>query len=108
MKPSDILFEATDEELNDAFKLEEYENIYEYVRILNEEISERTKIIKDIQDNLCKHVGHEIVPKGDTGNWCRQDDSYWYEHACDICGKRWHTDQGIAFEQGGIIKRRWG
>ena len=85
----------------------EYENIREYVNILKDEISDRSKIIKEIQDNLCHHIGHEIVPKSDTGNWCRQDDEYWYEHACDICGKRWHTDQSRGNVGTGIVKRKY-
>ena len=41
----------------------------------------------------CKHIKRECVNKGDTGNWCRDDDSYWKECKCPTCLKTWMEDQ---------------
>lgn len=41
----------------------------------------------------CSHGNHVKIAKSDTGNWCPQDDSYWYEITCQDCGKYWHEDQ---------------
>jgi hypothetical protein len=43
----------------------------------------------------CSHplVVRETVNKGDTGNWDRGQDSYWAEHKCGLCGRRWQTEQ---------------
>jgi len=39
----------------------------------------------------CTHPNAVETPKSDTGNWCRGDDSYWYEYECPDCHKRWIT-----------------
>jgi hypothetical protein len=43
----------------------------------------------------CKHPKEYVkkVPKGNTGNWCPDDDSYWYECKCELCESQWHEDQ---------------
>ena len=48
--------------------------------------------IKMIQAN-CAHVGLTGKFKGDTGNYCKSDDSYWVEFKCLNCGKQWVEDQ---------------
>lgn len=60
---------------------------------LNEQIKLAYAKIKEIQ-NECSHplVARITVNKGNTGNWDR-DDSYWTEHHCSLCDRRWHTDQ---------------
>jgi hypothetical protein len=37
----------------------------------------------------CKHKKAIKVAHGDTGNWCKADDSYWYSFDCPECGKHW-------------------
>lgn len=43
--------------------------------------------------DTCPHENVKKTYKGDTGNWCKDDDSYWIEFDCPDCGKRWHEDQ---------------
>jgi len=33
------------------------------------------------------------VARADTGNWCADDDSYWYECSCSLCQKTWTEPQ---------------
>lgn len=40
----------------------------------------------------CPHERKEGVYKGNTGNWCPDDDSYWIDATCLDCGKRWMID----------------
>lgn len=68
-------------------------------QVLNKEINKHHKKIAqlrqkvfDIQD-ACAHEGLIKVPKANAGNWCRDDDSYWYECTCPVCGKFWTEDQ---------------
>lgn len=67
--------------------------------VLNEEINKHNrqivrlrKKVADLQE-ACTHEGLVKVPKANTGNWCKDDDSYWYECACPVCGKNWMEDQ---------------
>jgi hypothetical protein len=67
--------------------------------MINEEVNKcHRKILKwkqklkDIQD-VCTHEGAAKVAKGDTGNWCKDDDSYWYEFDCPVCCKFWSEPQ---------------
>jgi len=41
----------------------------------------------------CVHTTVNAVYKGDSGNWDPGDDSYWIEHTCQDCGKRWTAPQ---------------
>lgn len=41
---------------------------------------------------ICPHEHTEGEYKGDSGNWCPHDDSYWIDARCLDCGKRWHID----------------
>ena len=43
----------------------------------------------------CKHPKETLKkePHGDTGNWCPQDDSWWYTFDCGICDKHWTEPQ---------------
>lgn len=40
----------------------------------------------------CQHNDKEGRYKGNTGNWCAQDDSYWIDVKCNDCGKTWLID----------------
>ena len=54
-----------------------------------------TALIKE-RDNIqeeCEHKDIQYTPRGDSGNWDRNDDSYWYEITCLDCGKRFSIDQ---------------
>ena len=43
----------------------------------------------------CPHplVSRTATNRGDSGNWCRGDDSYWTNHVCGLCGMYWTTGQ---------------
>jgi hypothetical protein len=43
----------------------------------------------------CKHPKEYVkkVAKANTGNWCPDDDHYWYECKCSLCESQWHEDQ---------------
>jgi hypothetical protein len=42
---------------------------------------------------LCSHPDASKKHRGDTGNWDRNEDSYWIEYKCPDCGKFWTVDQ---------------
>lgn len=48
--------------------------------------------IREIQHN-CVHEGLLGKYGANTGNYCKQDDSYWVEFMCPNCGKYWSEDQ---------------
>lgn len=47
--------------------------------------------IKTLQDG-CDHLRVTGKYDGNTGNWCKDDDCYWWEGACLDCGKHLHVD----------------
>lgn len=59
---------------------------------LKTKILKLSQVIQQIQED-CPHTDVKKVPKSDTGNWCPQDDSYWYECRCPECDKFWTEDQ---------------
>jgi len=64
------------------------------VHDIQEEIAELQRRLKRIQDE-CSHPKDCTIKKGasNTGNYCPQDDSYWYDCYCELCNKRWTEDQ---------------
>ena len=63
-----------------------------------EELKEEAAAIHDritLIQSQCSHplVVRKTENKSDTGNWDRGQDSYWTEHECGLCQKRWRTDQ---------------
>lgn len=54
-------------------------------------ISEAQLLLRQLQVE-CPHVNKTGVYKGNTGNWCSQDDSYWIDAKCPDCGKSWMID----------------
>lgn len=55
-------------------------------------IEEAYKEIKEIQ-SVCTHEGLTGKYGANTGNYCRDDDSYWVDFTCPECGKTWTEDQ---------------
>lgn len=64
-------------------------------------LKERIKIERKIEDwqtklyhlrIICPHTNYTGEYKGNTGNWCKHDDSYWINIKCEDCGKRWQVD----------------
>lgn len=49
------------------------------------------QVIRDAQ-NECEHPGLTGEYGSNTGNWCSQDDCYWLDLDCPVCGKRWSID----------------
>ena len=64
------------------------------IKELKMKIAECQAKIERIQED-CSHPEDYVtkINKGDTGNWCPQDDSYWKECHCDLCDKRWREEQ---------------
>jgi hypothetical protein len=58
---------------------------------LTDQINLRYKKIQELQ-NSCPHEDVQGEYKANTGNWCKDDDSYWIEAKCWDCGKRWNID----------------
>lgn len=50
------------------------------------------KKMQDLQDT-CSHNHMTVSAHSDTGNYCRSDDSYWFEGTCRACGKTFSYDQ---------------
>jgi len=48
--------------------------------------------LKELREK-CPHENLKYKLCGDTGNWCKADDSYWIEWRCDDCEARWSTNQ---------------
>ena len=69
------------------------DNIKDNVTKIKKAISDLESLLKYNQNILCKHSDIKRTAKGDTGNWCMYDDSYWYECKCNICGKTWIENQ---------------
>lgn len=53
----------------------------------------KLEIRKINMQNECEHPNVTKTAKADTGNWCPQDDSYWYEFRCPDCSKFWTENQ---------------
>ena len=49
--------------------------------------------LASLQNEECPHIQFENKAGSDTGNWCKQDDSYWYDYHCFDCGKMWRVPQ---------------
>lgn len=64
-------------------------------RVILDLYDRRNKINRQILkiQNSCKHKEVIKVDNSNTGNWCPDDDSYWYECHCPDCGKCWLEDQ---------------
>jgi len=59
---------------------------------LHNDLSTIHKKIRGLQSE-CKHLDYEYKYKGNTGNWCLNDDHYWTTFTCNICRKQW-TEEG--------------
>jgi hypothetical protein len=46
-----------------------------------------------LHQKKCKHLNVVKKAGSNTGNWCPQDDSYWYDCFCPTCLKKWREDQ---------------
>jgi hypothetical protein len=57
----------------------------------------RNKASKALEELMtsCTHPANKLdrLAAANTGNYCPQDDCYWYEFHCHDCGKKWHEDQ---------------
>ena len=66
--------------------------IAEEVKRVKDDISGLYRLLVHIQNN-CPHEGLVGEYKGNTGNWDRNDDSYWVDFRCPVCEKFWTEDQ---------------
>ncbi len=91
----------TDQEKKETIEIYRLRKLEKDQRELYYEISEYRRIIEETKEKIvksqteCSHplVMRETENRGSTGNWDRNDDSYWTNHECTLCGKRWTTDQ---------------
>lgn len=67
---------------------------------IREDAAELVRDITKLQQKLTDLrllCPHEIISgeyKGNTGNWCPDDDSYWITAVCEDCGGYIHADSG--------------
>lgn len=59
---------------------------------LKAKISKHANKIVAIQDS-CPHDNVIKITRSDTGNYCKADDSYWYDCKCPDCLRIWTEDQ---------------
>lgn len=59
---------------------------------LNRQI-ENARLKLDELQAACPHVNATHTNRANTGNYDPHSDSYWTEHHCYDCGRRWTTDQ---------------
>ncbi|AMQ66075.1 hypothetical protein AAY80_151 [Stenotrophomonas phage vB_SmaS-DLP_6] len=61
---------------------------------INQEILRLIDEREKIQDT-CSHppLARTYKYGSNTGNYDPHADSYWIDHACTLCGRRWTTDQ---------------
>lgn len=65
---------------------------------MNKEIEKVDKKINELYakkiaiQSACEHKNVIGEYKGDTGNWCQQDDSYWISADCLDCGYHIYAD----------------
>ena len=64
------------------------------IQRLNAKIDAHNAQIKQLR-MICTHPEVIKTAKSDTGNWCKDDDAYWYEFVCEECGSRWQEEQRI-------------
>lgn len=62
---------------------------YERLWAIKRKIHTKLRTLQEV----CNHPLAVKTPHADTGNWCKDDDSYWYEFQCPDCGKFWTTPQ---------------
>jgi hypothetical protein len=67
-------------------------NITERIAKQRAKIAKAIAKIESIREE-CDHIGVHVKYDADTGNYCKQDDSYWIYWRCPICDKYWTTDQ---------------
>lgn len=41
--------------------------------------------------SVCQHTDTTVKHDGNTGNYCPDDDTYWTDYKCNVCGKKWTT-----------------
>lgn len=53
-----------------------------------------TDQIRQIQEE-CAHplIARKTENDANTGNWDKGADSYWTNHECTLCHRKWQTDQ---------------
>lgn len=55
----------------------------------------KERIVRDEIEQLRASCPHENLVgeyRGNTGNWCPQDDSWWINAHCKDCDKQWMID----------------
>lgn len=63
------------------------------VGIHQRKIEECQNRIEILREEHCSHSDVDRVNKSNTGGYDPNNDSYWAECKCNICGDRWMEDQ---------------
>lgn len=77
---------------NEKFESEVAAKRKEFLQI-NETLS-KALAAKLVFQEECNHDYVTISAHSDTGNWCKSEDSYWFEIKCKCCERSWREDQG--------------
>jgi len=66
-------------------------NIVEEIKAKIKELEDQ---LEEIQDR-CSHPAQAILAKNgsNTGNYDPSADSWWTDHHCRLCDKKWRTEQ---------------
>lgn len=81
-------------ELKSAEDVQFAEQRAKFMQLREVLITAKTELLQ-FQDK-CEHKYVMIRAKSDTGNWCKDDDSYWLEIECKCCESCWNEDQGTS------------
>lgn len=86
-------------------------------QLIKENVEHLMNKIEDYQMRISKHQDnckHEVVKgeyKADTGNWCKEDDSYWISAVCLDCQKHIYapsgTDEYYKLSNSGMIRSEY-
>ena len=70
-------------------------NLQTKVYRINTKIAALEAELRGIRELVCKHPDETLLRKSgaNTGNYDPSSDCYWYDFHCQICGKKWTTEQ---------------
>ena len=67
-------------------------NIQKQKKRIESKIDQWENALVILQDEMCPHEKLTYKNEGSSGNWDNEE-YYWRDWKCYICGKRWTTDQ---------------
>lgn len=86
-------------------------------KLIKENVEHLMSKVKEYQERIAKHqeqCKHEVVNgeyRADTGNWCKEDDSYWISAVCLDCQKHIYatsdTEEYYKLSNSGMIRSEY-